>query len=288
MTIGGLGADNTKMSPKTSVEVHASPPFLLPPMDVLIGAVTVTTPDGILLLCARTLCYKFDNTTGKWPIHSDLPHLRIRSGAVSLTSGTYLLGGQFAEKGTSLFLAKGSTTWETGPNIPRGGFCHSCVAKWTPTTFVIIGNIKKDTTQVIMYDEVTKDWTDWADLPEPGLGSHACIKVGGRAEPAVLVTGGTQPVTGTTSVADALAQKAIVKTFKLHRNGDVSDAGDLVTWSHHHAMTVLDDKVVVVGGRSGQTVHGSIQQWDQDRKKWSRVSPGLKESRYGHALAIFP
>ena len=73
MAIGGLGDDKSSMSPETSVEVFESPGIFLSPMEVPVGAVTVTTPDDILLLCATQVCYKFDKTTGKWPKHSDLP-----------------------------------------------------------------------------------------------------------------------------------------------------------------------------------------------------------------------
>ena len=289
MAIGGLNRDQSKMSSDTSVEVHASPPFFLPPMDVPIGAVTVTTPDRIMLLCARYVCYKFDKTSGKWPKHSDLPDERLSSGAVSLTSGTYLLGGKAAARRTSLFLAKGSTTWVAGPDIPRGGFYFSCVVKWGSIKFVIVGSLKWDATQMTMYDEQTKAWTDFdSELAEPGLGKLACIRAEG---PAVLVTGGTTPATGTTSVADAFGQHGTTKTFKLNRHGDVADAGNLQQRRQDHAMIELDGKVIVVGGRTGNLVigsYGTIEQWDEVNNEWTRVLTGLMEGRYGHTLAIFP
>merc|ERR1719228_1148618 len=100
---------------------------------------SVTTTDGKTLVCGgftpsgRTAsCLQFDYESKSWREHSTLlSNYRYRASAVTLSRGTYVLGGEWGENArrSSELLTTGSSVWTQGPHIPGDGVSGSCVAK---------------------------------------------------------------------------------------------------------------------------------------------------------------
>merc|ERR1712126_633258 len=95
---------------------------------------SVTTADGKTLVCGGWIpsgdtasCLQFDYESKSWKEHSSLlSSYRIEASAVTLSRGTYVLGGyDFAAKSSEL-LATGSSVWTQGPHIPGDGVYDSC------------------------------------------------------------------------------------------------------------------------------------------------------------------
>merc|ERR1719184_292525 len=114
MAIGGYDG-NTLSSAEV---VNSSCDFPLP--EARSGHISVTTKDGKTLVCGgRTdtdyisSCLQFDYLSKSWKEHSTLlSNHRYLASAVTLSRGTYVLGGAEGSAGrSSEFLATGSTVW---------------------------------------------------------------------------------------------------------------------------------------------------------------------------------
>jgi len=115
MAIGGVmeGIPSTFLH---SAEVlNSSCDFPLP--EARKGHISVTTADGKTLVCggrtnsgATSSCLQFDYQSKSWKEHSHNLFQRTYASAVTLSRGTYVLGG-FRVSGSSELLATGSSVW---------------------------------------------------------------------------------------------------------------------------------------------------------------------------------
>merc|ERR1719228_2101468 len=111
---------------------------------------SVTTADGETLVCGgitssedytsyTSSCIQFDYQSKSWKEHSTLlSNYRQYASAVTLSRGTYVLGGEDSAASSSELLATGSSVWTQGPHIPGRGVWRSCVAKLSDKEFVIL------------------------------------------------------------------------------------------------------------------------------------------------------
>merc|ERR1711962_308204 len=143
--------------------------------------ISVTTTDGKTLVCGGSTssdwtasCLQFDYDSWSWKQHSTLlSRYRENALAVTLSRGTYVLGGLGSVETSSEFLATGSSVWTQGPHIPGEGVHNSCVAKLSDTEFVILGGF--DGTQARVYNVESDEWREWPRLNEEVLGGHSCV-----------------------------------------------------------------------------------------------------------------
>merc|ERR1712126_584190 len=181
MAIGGYGRYDRLGSAEV---VNTSCDFPLP--ETRAGHTSVTTADGKTLVCggytdspsgSTKSCLQFDYESKSWREHSShLSSHRVRALAVTLSRGTYVLGGQLSAGTSSEFLATGSSVWTQGPDIPGDGVYKSCVAKLSDTEFVILGGIQ-DETQARVYDETRDEWRSWPRMNHGKYG-HSCVGLG--------------------------------------------------------------------------------------------------------------
>merc|ERR1712115_303159 len=153
-----IGGENGRVIVPSMEVVNTSCDFPLP--ETRIGHISVTTADGKTLVCGgltssrfTSSCLQFDYESKSWKEHSTLlsPY-RLLASAVTLSRGTYVLGGD-DDASSSELLATGSSVWTQGPHIPGDGVFASCVAKLSDTEFVILGGGHDDKTQARVYDE---------------------------------------------------------------------------------------------------------------------------------------
>merc|ERR1712098_918613 len=114
-------------------------------------------------------CLQFDHESKSWKEHSQLlTKHRFYASTVTLSGGTYILGGQDETSDavtSSELLATGSSVWTQGPHIPGIGVRESCAAKLSDTEFVILGGFD-DGTQAQVYNIETAEWREWPRLTE--------------------------------------------------------------------------------------------------------------------------
>merc|ERR1712180_32604 len=163
MAIGGYNEYNGSLS-SAKVLNSSCYDFRLPMAETRYGHISVTTTDGKTLVCGGSVsliyhytghsasCLQFDYESKSWKEHSPLlSQNRYGASAVTLSRGTYVLGGDYVVKNSSEFLVTGSSVWTQGPQIPGEGMYHSCVAKLSDTEFVILGGLH-DVTQARVYN----------------------------------------------------------------------------------------------------------------------------------------
>jgi len=285
MAIGGYGT-NSKLS---SAEVlNSSCDFPLP--GVRTGHISVTTSDGKTLVCGGEIpytyhhtksCLEFDYQSKSWKNHSQLVSERNFASAVTLPTGTYVLGGERSMT-SSEFLATGSSDWTEGPDIPKGHpwTYQSCAAKLSDTEFVIIGGARGMGKISSVYNVISNEWREWPRL-KWGVYGQSCVGLGDK----VLMAGGfehrevyrddqknlrTFPggTTGRTLIFDSTTGSAReVASLKYPRYGA--------------AMVLFRGKPLILGGtlriNSGET-------WNITTETWEAADINLNVGRKGFSL----
>merc|ERR1711962_1049400 len=177
MAIGGY--DRSKL--RSAEVVNTSCDFPLP--EARSCHMSVTTTDSKTLVCGgwtppvyytasgdyASSCLQFDYQSKSWKEHSTLlSDYRFYASAVTLSRGTYVLGGEFQWSSSEL-LATGSSVWTQGPHIPGDGVYESCIAKLSDTEFVILGGAY-DEFQALVFNE---EQDTWKRLPRLTVGVRA-------------------------------------------------------------------------------------------------------------------
>merc|ERR1712115_648673 len=185
-----IGGENGRVIVPSMEVVNTSCDFPLP--EARIGHVSVTTTDGKTLVCGgrtssgfTSSCLQFDYESKSWKEHSTLlSKYRSLASAVTLSRGTYVLGGEGNAVSSSELLATGTSVWTQGPHIPGEGVYASCAAKLSDTEFVILGGTY-DGTQARVYDETRDEWRSWPRMNH-GVYGPSCVGLGD----VVLMAGG--------------------------------------------------------------------------------------------------
>jgi len=255
----------------TSSDLPAPCDFPLP--EVRYDPISVTTADGRTLVCGGAgptkgpICWQFDYKRKVWrrPKSLILAKDRVSASAVSLASGTYVLGGSKQNNNTSEFLATGSSRWTRGPDIPGLGVAQSCAAKLNDTAFVVLGGWY-DGYQARVYNEETQKWTNWPKLSH-WVARQGCVTLGDK----VLMAGGyggyRERYTGRTIIFDS-------------RNGKPLEVGSLNHPRGLAAMGVRFGAAVILGGYDGWVKRKDIEMFDMEHKIWSNVFISLKSPRH--------
>merc|ERR1711962_509017 len=174
-----IGGHDGRSSLRSAEVVNTSCDFPLP--ETRLGHISVTTTDGKTLVCggrkssrSTASCLQFDYESKSWKEHSTLlSDYREFASAVTLSKGTYVLGGREDAKTSSELLATGSSVWTQGPHIPGDGVHNSCAAKLSDTEFVILGGYY-GRTQARVYDETRDKWRSWPRLTVD-VSVHSCV-----------------------------------------------------------------------------------------------------------------
>jgi len=257
----------------TSSDLPAPCDFPLP--EVRFDPISVTTADGRTLVCGGAgptkdpICWQFDYKRKVWrrPKSLILAKDRVSASAVSLPSGTYILGGGKQNNNTSEFLATGSSKWIRGPDIPGSGVFQSCAAKLNDTAFVVLGGWY-DGHQARVYNEDTGKWTNWPRLRQ-WVARQSCVSLGNF----VMMTGGytdRRQYTARTVVFDP-------------KNGQAEEAAPLIHPRGLAGMGVRFGVPVILGGYDGWVRRKDIEVFDMQKGKWV-IGGSLKSPR--HYLSV--
>ena len=246
------------------------------------GHVTALTTDNLLLTCGGQgnageddlSCLVLDVTAGQWLPHSTLDRPRLLSSSVITPHGLLLLGGQ-DNKTTSSILQTGSTLWVPGPDIPGFGADLSCAVAISSSQFLLIGGAGVSTGgQVLEYNWLTEEWTEWLQLEDSRFG-HSCLKLGDT----VVVTGGYS------KSQDLVLDLATKET----RPGGVMQSGARRFFG---TATLLDvNEVLAFGGLNdeGQTLN-TVEELrrEEDGEAWQEKEVFIETPRYSFGSVAAP
>merc|ERR1711962_536516 len=268
MAIGGY-----KRHMLSSAEVlNTSCDFPLP--QARWGHIGLTTTDGKTLVCGggtsssrwAESCLQFDYESKSWKEHSVLLSThRTLASAVTLSRGSYVLGGEDDAKSSSEFLATGSSVWTQGPQIPGDGVHDSCVAKLSDTEFLILGG-GSDGTQALVYNEEQNTWRISPSL-SVGVSGHSCVGLGDI----VLIAGG---YTGEDSTA---TRRTIIFDTK---TGLAREVASLKYPRLYADMVLYGGHPVILGGQDDEGNKKSDgEMWNMDTETWEEADIHLNIGR---------
>jgi len=287
MAIGGYdGYDGDDENRLSSAEVvNSSCEFPLP--EARSSHISVTTSDGKTLVCggytsgftSTSSCLQFDYESKSWKEHSTLlSEDRTLASAVTLSRGTYVLGGGGNSSNSSEFLATGSTVWTQGPHIPGRGVDVSCAAKLSDTEFVILGGYG-DGRQARVYNVERNEWREWPRL-KVGVNGHSCLGLGDI----VIMAGGKDwrsVITGRTLIFDT-------------KTGSAREVASLKNPRMFANMEILGGKALILGGEvCGVWRAGDLEDcesrsdgeiWNMDTETWEEADIHLNIARADFSL----
>jgi len=270
-----IGGYSSGMNLRSMEVLNTSCDFPLP--EIRWGHISVTTTDGKTLVCGgRTpsghtaSCLQFDNESQSWKEHSTLQSIhRFLSSAVTLSRGTYVLGGGSGTKSSSEFLATGSSVWTQGPHIPGEGVWNSCAAKLSDTEFVILGGFH-DKLQARVYDETKDEWREWPRLTESSW-TQSCVGLGDI----VLMAGGLDYGGHPTS------RTVIFNT----KTGSAREVASLNYERARVAMLLYRGKPLILGGMDvTYELRSDGEIWNMDTETWEEADIHLNIARAGLSL----
>jgi len=249
----------------TAEVVNTSCFFLLP--ETRSGHIGVTTTDGKTLVCGGTTssgptasCLQFDYQSKSWKEHSPLLRIRYSASAVTLSRGTYVLGGKdgggVGPGGSSEFLATGSSVWTQGPKIPGHNTFRSCAAKLSDSKFVILGG-GTEGTQALAYDEEQDAWRTFPRLTNRTV-EHSCVALGDI----VLIAGGY----------DSVHSRAIARTIIFDtKTGSTREVAPLKYPRKGAEMVLYEGKPLIFGGSDGNATRSDGEMWNMETETWEEA-----------------
>jgi len=232
---------------------------------------SVTTRYGKTLVCGGYVtssgsrsCRQFDYQSKTWEQHSRLRgKYRMWSSMIELKRGVYIVGGYRRDKRSIEFLARGSSVWKKGPQIPGRGAYRSCVAKLSDTEFVILGGYY-DGTQALVYNVETGEWREWPRLTESVEG-QSCLGLGDI----VLMAGGYD------------SNRTVIFDTK---TGSAREVASLNYPRWHAAIVLYEGKAIILGGYDDSVYRSDGEIWNMDTETWEEADIHLNISRYRFSL----
>ena len=172
-----LNHDESCNIPNLPLEIFASSMFQHQKEILLCGGVQKSNDHAIE-------CFKLQNDA--WtPLNSSLNYVHNYASVISMTKGTYLLGGWLYNSLSSEILAHDKDTWQVGPHIPEPGLEKGCGVRISDNEFMIIGG-EGSKTQVLKYALDDNRWYKTSVQLIEEREQHCCIVFNGK----VIVTGG--------------------------------------------------------------------------------------------------
>ena len=229
---GGRTRSSSGWSPLSSVEIFGGECAVADLPQPRSYHVSFVTPDDRVMVCGglqgwgwsqsnSASCLEYNLDSNAWRPHSYLRAKRERAVSVSFPSGVLVLGGQNVWENyytvpaysTSDYLARGSSTWQAGPDLPIvGGYAYDdamCAVAISDTSMLVIG-LRSQYQYIWEYSMQTFRWSRWSATFRVERHASACHKVGDT----VVVAGG-YPGYKSTEVID-------LNTKRIRQAGDTA------------------------------------------------------------------
>ena len=242
-------------------------------------AAILTPGDSKVLYCGTANwdleCVSLEG--GSWKDHSRFAGMLRINAYVTMPDGVYL----FAYP-KSLFLPRGSSTWQDGPQMDYKVGSGSCGVRVSDVELVLTGGDDGTEKQMMKYNTQTRTWTKMPNLLTNRT-DHGCAFFNEK----IIISGGY------TVYGKNLAMLASTEVHSVDGSFTPRMVGNLNTGRDSFRMVTLNmrwPRLLAIGGLDDDSNElASIEEWDDDNEEWKTIAFTLKEPRSHHmALAVPP
>lgn len=251
--------------------------------------------DKLILLGGRGIkpTESFNLKTKKWTQHVETPIEMHHFQAITFQNEVWVLGA-FTEgyphetpiPNIYIFNPE-KNEWRVGPEIPadrRRGAAGVFVYK---DKIYIVCGIQDGhwDGHVAWMDEYDPKSKQWKKLPDaPHVRDHVQAVV---VDDKIYVAGGRRSTARIGQVLNTTEAAVDVYDFKSGKWSTLPEGSNLPTLRAGNATVVLDKKVIVIGGESGEQVpaHNEVEALNTRTMKWEKLPP-LKEGRHGTGAVV--
>ena len=196
--------------------------------------------------------------------------------------GNYLIGGDGPNNArTTEYLAEGSQTWVSGPQLPVEMYTP-CSVVISETSFLVIYDRDIREYQVDIENPTSDDgWqeaTKWPQLQTSRYYWPGCAKIGMK----IVIAGG---------LSDSESTLRSTEIVDIERR-TIQYAGDLnIARRNFHIITISTDgseRTFALGGYDGSSLLDSIEELDMDTMTLNTTPAKLAEKRYVFGAVALP
>lgn len=251
--------------------------------------------DKLILLGGRGIkpVESFDLKTKKWSQLAESPLEMHHFQAVTFNNEVWVLGaftGGYPHE-TPIpdihIFNPAKNEWRVGPQIPadrRRGAAGVFVYKGKIYIVCGIQDGHWDG-HVAWMDEYDPKKNQWKKLPDaPHVRDHVQAVV---VDDKIIVAGGRRSTARIGQVLNTTEAAVDVYDFKTGKWTTLPESSNLPTLRAGNASVVVDNKVIVIGGESGEQVpaHNEVEALNVKDMKWETLSP-LNQGRHGTGAVV--
>ena len=251
--------------------------------------------DKLVLLGGRGIkpTESFDLKTKKWTQHVETPIEMHHFQAITYQNEVWVLGaftGGYPHETpipNIYIFSPEKNEWRLGPEIPadrRRGAAGVFVYK---DKIYIVCGIQDGhwDGHVAWMDEYDPKSKQWKKLPDaPHVRDHVQAVV---VDEKICVAGGRRSTARIGQVLNTTEAAVDVYDFKSGKWSTLPQSSNLPTLRAGNATVVLDKKVIVIGGESGEQVpaHNEVEALNTRTMQWEKLAP-LKQVRHGTGAVV--
>lgn len=251
--------------------------------------------DKLVLLGGRGIkpTESFDLKTKKWTQHVETPIEMHHFQAITYQNEVWVLGaftGGYPHETPipNIYIFNpDKNEWRVGPEIPadrRRGAAGVFVYK--DKIYIVCGiqdgHWDGHVAWMDEYDPKSKQWKKLSDAPH--VRDHVQAVV---VDDKIYVAGGRRSTARIGQVLNTTEAAVDVYDFKSGKWSTLAQSSNLPTLRAGNATVVLDKKVIVIGGESGEQVpaHNEVEALNTRTMQWEKLAP-LKQGRHGTGAVV--
>ena len=233
--------------------------YVTVPPGTTTGKIQVQAQGGSI---STTGNFTIANPSSKWNLKKGPSIPRIQHGVLSTRGKIFLFGGKNSTATVNLLsiYTPETNTWVVGPVMPVAT-SNMAVAVGSDSLLYKFGGITTvPVSSVLRFSPSTNTWTTLANMPAPIFEAAAAATANGK----IYVFGGKP----TTASGSAVSNTRI---YTIATNSWTSGASLPVGVYQHSAITGLDGKIYIIGGRSSSSGApvGLVQIYNPTANTWS-------------------
>lgn len=235
----------------------------------------------------------FDLKSKKWTQHIETPIEMHHFQAVTFQNEVWVLGaftGGYPHETPipNIYIFNpGKNEWRVGPEIPadrrRGA---AAVFVYKDKIYIVCGiqdgHWDGHVAWMDEYDPKSKQWKKLPDAPH--VRDHVQAVV---LDDKIYIAGGRRSTARIGQVLNTTEAAVDIYDFKSGKWSTLPEGSNLPTLRAGNATVVLDKKVIVIGGESGEQVpaHNEVEALNTRTMQWEKLAP-LKQGRHGTGAVV--
>ena len=235
----------------------------------------------------------FDLKSKKWTQHIETPIEMHHFQAITFQNEVWVLGaftGGYPHETpipNIYIFNRGKNEWRVGPEIPadrrRGA---AAVFVYKDKIYIVCGiqdgHWDGHVAWMDEYDPKSKQWKKLPDAPH--VRDHVQAVV---LDDKIYIAGGRRSTARIGQVLNTTEAAVDIYDFKSGKWSTLPEGSNLPTLRAGNATVVLDKKVIVIGGESGEQVpaHNEVEALNTRTMQWEKLAP-LKQGRHGTGAVV--